>query len=490
MKFQTIFVGGFCMVVNFVSLFGANHYVRSGASGKGTNWNDAYGNLPASLIRGDMYYVADGNYTAYNFATVVSGTQYITIKKATTADHGTDTGWQSNYGGGKAKFGAWTFVTSYWIVDGVTGGGPDNWKTGHGFDVYTAGSSSFGIIHINDNVNNLTIKHAEIHGPNLSGYERSRGISGPTSKSQNLTFAYNFIHETFDVHFYMGNWNNVMIEYNCFERNKNPSDPSSLVHGESFTIQTSDNVVIRYNFWNECYGTAVIAGINGNGGSSDNWEIYGNIVLNSVHFIMILGKHSNHAASNWKVYNNTIANSKSGGREAIYINIGTNNIFFNNIWYNQQEPTSYMNMGIAGGIIRSNSFYDVDFRLPKGFTFDSSNKFNSGNPFVNVAGWDLKLKNPTSAGTDLGELYNMDMFGNIRGSDGVWDRGAIEFGKATGIEMVWDQTWEIRNKIKYDYLNSNIYDLRGRIINALPSKRSGVYFLVNESEIQKILMTR
>ena len=42
----------------------ANRYVREAAAGAndGTDWTNAYTTLPASLTRGDTYYVADGAY--------------------------------------------------------------------------------------------------------------------------------------------------------------------------------------------------------------------------------------------------------------------------------------------------------------------------------------------------------------------------------------------------------------------------------------------
>src|SRR5687768_17254029 len=47
----------------------ADRYVRQGAtgSGNGSDWTNAYTSLPASLVRGDTYYVADGTYAGYTF---------------------------------------------------------------------------------------------------------------------------------------------------------------------------------------------------------------------------------------------------------------------------------------------------------------------------------------------------------------------------------------------------------------------------------------
>src|SRR5215470_3950389 len=54
----------------------ANHYVRAGATGSGTgaDWTNAFTDLPASLVRGDLYYVAAGTYKPHLFGDSDSGT--------------------------------------------------------------------------------------------------------------------------------------------------------------------------------------------------------------------------------------------------------------------------------------------------------------------------------------------------------------------------------------------------------------------------------
>ena len=73
-----------------LQVFGVDKYVRQGASGSGSgaDWINAYSSLPAALVRGDTYYVADGSYGGYSFDDTVSGSTAITIKKATIANHG------------------------------------------------------------------------------------------------------------------------------------------------------------------------------------------------------------------------------------------------------------------------------------------------------------------------------------------------------------------------------------------------------------------
>src|SRR3990172_9706024 len=103
----------------------AVRYVRAGAAGNGSgsDWTNAYASLPAALVRGDTYYVADGSYASYTFDDSQNGA-WIYIKKAIASDHGTSTGWQSAYGDGVAVFGPLKFTTGSYEMDGQAGGAP------------------------------------------------------------------------------------------------------------------------------------------------------------------------------------------------------------------------------------------------------------------------------------------------------------------------------------------------------------------------------
>ena len=60
----------------------------------------------------------------------------------------------------------------------------------------------------------------------------------------------------------------------------------------------------------------------------------------------------------------------------------------------------------------------------------------SGNPFTNITSRDARITSGVAStmpsGTTLtniaGQTFNVDILGNVRGADGKWDRGAIEFG--------------------------------------------------------------
>src|ERR1035437_7513401 len=79
------------------SVFAACHTVTPTGSGSktGADWNNAYARLPATLTRGEIYYLADGTYPPYTFNTAVSGTTTVEIRKAQSYDNCTATGWNT-----------------------------------------------------------------------------------------------------------------------------------------------------------------------------------------------------------------------------------------------------------------------------------------------------------------------------------------------------------------------------------------------------------
>jgi hypothetical protein len=91
-------------------------YVRAGATGQGTSWGDAFGELPASLERGSIYFIAAGSYPAYTFDDPDGAP--IRVLRATAADHGDDAGWVPADADGAAVFGPIAFTTSDYELDG------------------------------------------------------------------------------------------------------------------------------------------------------------------------------------------------------------------------------------------------------------------------------------------------------------------------------------------------------------------------------------
>lgn len=396
------------------SLFAANRYVRAGATGSnnGTDWANAYTALPATLTRGDTYYVADGTYPGYTFDDANSGTTLITIKKATIADHGTDTGWNNAYGDGQAEFtGSFLFTRDYYLIDGQVRN-ENTWMDGYGFRLnqvrsYTETHGGGG--------DHITVRYADI-GRTLStsspgNLHNSVYLHGPGWK-YNITISRSFLHN--DSFIQAAVVDGITVEYTMFAWGWAK---------ESFRGQYGcKNGILRFNkFYQsslELGGDNPTAPIaiwdESTPGSFDNWQIYGNVIWydrvpNISNAAIAIGGGPGWAgvpANNVKIYNNTIAGFGSEPAR-IVINgdssSGTGKEVMNNLWYGCSVvswPTSNVNASNNGSV--------------------------SSNPFVNYSAFDFRLSAPL-AGSAISSPYNTDIVGNPRGADGVFDRGAFEF---------------------------------------------------------------
>lgn len=444
----------------------AGHYIREGAAGlnNGENWADAWNQLPTNLVRGDTYYVAGGSYGALILDTPNFGTEWIYIKKATTLAHGTEIGWEVAYGTSQASFTKITFGSSYWEVDGVTGGGPGAWTTGYGFQLYNGASVEPLISVTGGVVSNIVVKHCDIHdyptdvdlatipdgGTNYT-HLISSGYGAGTNRMVNATFAYNWLHDVFGCMIQMVASSDAWtIEYNFFSRNK--STPSW--HSEGIIGNNSNGAVIRHNWFDQIQGTGHLVV---NNGPSNSWEVYGNVFTNrqlgngagnSALWIAITNPSG--SADGWKIYNNTVAFGQ-GNNNQMQGNAVTNFDIKNNYAYGAGDGTEtiWQLTGWAGSyntydsIILQHAFYDgtgigsTDYP-PKGdllwhecVGFYAVCRNYTNNPFVNFLNGNLYLTTSASevspAGATLSSPYNVDMNGSVRGGDGKWDRGAIEY---------------------------------------------------------------
>ena len=157
------------------------HCVREGAAGRGdgTDWDHAWTELPETLERGHVYFVADGNYPGYDFDDPESGDDFITVKKATALDPACTeiAGWDAGYGDGTALFPALVFQAGHFEVDGVVGEA----EQPRGFEIFSdaAEDESPDLVVIDENVTHVTLRHLDIHRPSMdyraSGIYAARG---------------------------------------------------------------------------------------------------------------------------------------------------------------------------------------------------------------------------------------------------------------------------------------------------------------------------
>jgi hypothetical protein len=406
----------------------ANHYVRAGATGaaNGNDWTNAYTSLPSSLIRGDTYYIADGSYAGRTFSTAVSGTTLITIKKATASDHGTSTGWSDTYGDGQTQFNSGLeFTSSYWLIDGQTGGGVENnWNKNFGIKI-TDTSDGMAVIKIGQNgtANNVTIRHVEMQGKgSVSGQGGSYSNDGlAIYGSSNVTLSYFWMHGIGRCPFFVSP-KNLLVEHGWVQSYYGSSD----VHSEVASIwgfsTSMGDVTFRYNLFTDIQSTGGIMWDNSSNPSA-KLTIHGNIFYKPAGANwgrangVVGGWTSNSAFHNASVTNNSFINVDQESLSSLPQTFSQNSAY-NNIFYNSQSPD-----------FSKFSSHNYNLFINSGGAHSEANgsSASSGDPFVNIAGLDFRLKAPTAAGMNLASPNNLDPFNIIRGADGNWDRGAFEF---------------------------------------------------------------
>ena len=279
---------------------------------------------------------------------------------------------------------------------------------------------------------NLTVRYMEIEGAGADGNPASANdLIYASLPVDNITFQYCYFHDAGRTHILSRGGSNWLVEYCIFYRNESHADE----HSESWSPGTTSQVVVRYNIYEEADGTGVLATLDNDPGP-DDWEIYGNLFLNCVPSGGII---TTDAASSWtnvKVYNNTIAGTINAG---IHIDLGdaTGWQVYNNIWYDCTGVTFLAD--------ESTLDHDYNWFYPAtgtgGDAGEANGQVGTGDPFVNLAGGDLRLSAATTAGSDTGASVagnDTDPTGATRGTDGTWDRGAYEYevgGGATNSKL-------------------------------------------------------
>lgn len=392
---------------------GATRYVRAEATGAGTgaDWNNAYTSIPATLSRGDTFYVADGDYTesAWQFDDALSGTTVTTIKKATVADHGTGTGWLDSYGDGQAVLLQVRFTTGYWTFDG-------NSKGSYGFSVRPT-SQARGVW-VEGTSRNVIVRNVSVDCNGADATTRCLQVSSGAQQVlvQNCEL---FASENDTIS--MGN----VTECTFDDVYMHSRRTGAGIHGDAMEIWGgTSNTVKNCRFaWN---GQQIFFG----GGKTHGvWHIYNNRFYGGPSAGKGIHPHStNPTVGPIYVYNNTFndlnigmdldSNTTGDVKNNIFLNIGSNVQFGST-----SHDYNYFETGLSTG--------------------GEANAQSGGDPFVDEPANNYRLASPTAPGAVLPEPYNADPDDVRRGSDGVWDRGAFESAPAgarppsapTGLEV-------------------------------------------------------
>jgi hypothetical protein len=433
-----------------------NRYVTSAGSGlkNGSDWNNACDGFTGacsgnSLVRGDKYYVADGDYRIdglVTFSTPLSGTLRVFITKATVADHGASAGWLNTMGDGDATFDRVAFQTGYWTFDGQVGTG----KSAYGFKVdpqicASPTNTTQTAIFLGVGNNDMIVQHVEVAhcGEDIlvNGAKAlaqclpagSCGLSSDGIRSCNvatttgLQIRHVYIHDLTRNGITLCATDDFLIEHVLVER---LHSADSGVHGQAiqFTQPPMDNGTIRHSTFVDIAGTAALSWLGSNGQTYSNMHVYGNLFYTTADMTRytyspnaIYGRVQVNQAT-FRIYNNTfhrIVRPEPGMWGSSVSGIEVRNNLYVNSEFSSNPPS-------AGVVSSHNAYYDnTGAHIPIG---ELGQEMGNGSPFVNAAAADFRINVPTLAGTKLAAQYSLDSLGKTRGADGIWDRGAFEFG--------------------------------------------------------------
>lgn len=397
----------------------ANKYVRAGADGAndGSDWTNAFTALPSTLVRGDTYYIADGEYPSYTFDDAVSGSDVITIKKATQAAHGTDTGWDGSYGDGYAQFNPISITSSYYTFDGATGGGPGSWKSGHGFRIYGAAAGDERLIYLTS-VSDIVFERIEIGNAEQQPTGQDTGIYAIATPTR-VAFRRCWMHNTANEGFIVANPTEWLIEYCAFDN----LDVNSVAnHGIGFYVSgTVTNFTLRWSLLGDISDGTGWFGLYS--GSVNGLYIYGNVFYSTNSSAQTWGNGVICSTASYAgpmvdflIYQNTFYNISDPS--LVYLpnthgsNVGCE--FKNNIVYGTSGTPSYT----WPSFTKSHNASDA------AISGDSNLQLLTVDPIWNAADLDFRLGYNTISGINLGVDYDEDYLGNERTT---WSRGALEY---------------------------------------------------------------
>jgi hypothetical protein len=427
----------------------ATHYVTPGGAGSanGSDWNNAFAGIPASLTRGDTYVLAGGTYGSHTFSTPVSGTTPIYIRKAQAGTfngvaYNDDSipGWISTYQTTQAVITSsagsqWNVTTDYWNFDGVQPG--VKWATtGYGIKIIPGNNSQQNhLVEVGQwpsagYGNSVSFKNIQfINAGQSDDYEQF-----------NLVFSGGSNDYVGYCHFSLGQnlvrlngAQNVIVEYNYIANISYFSDH----HGESVGMdleayssgQAPSNTTIRYNWFNDSgttNTTGQIIDLTNTGNTNNGVYIYGNVFLNLTGHNGIGSGNSGSPGSltNWKLYNNTFYNSIVDVSQ-----LSTGSELRNNMFYGSDAEV------FAGSApaTRTNNYWNSSTDGLGSGTNDVISSESLASLFVS-APTDFHLTSGSQAigaGFTLSSPYNMDPDGNTRGSGGGWDFGVYQYASGS-----------------------------------------------------------
>ena len=355
------------------------------------------------------YYVADGSYAARTWTTATSGSQIITLVKATAADHGTETGWVSTFGDGVATWAcSQTFNTSFWTFSGNRSVLWSTTPTDYGFNVAQCASPMSTATGVTD----IVLSDLAASAPTTD--TEKEFIQGRGSR---VTITRSFL-DAFQGCMMTRGAGDKDAWTLTYTRTRNMWS-SSANHGECINANESNltNAVVSYNLFEGHSTEWSTATIVANNSDINGILVCGNVFHDATGTNGLITGSSQGTMNNAHVYNNTFYIFTAGF----------------DLWLGDSQTTPTGNTARNNLLMSmSRSFagnWNVDYSLyvsTTGSGTQTNSIVTTTNPFVNIAGGSYALAGPTVAGQTQTQCTT-DALGKTRGSDGTWDRGALEY---------------------------------------------------------------
>lgn len=461
------------------SAFAACHTVNpaNAHNGDGTTWGAAASNgaagafnaIPATLTRGDVYYLADGTYAGYTFNTADSGTTTSEIRKAQPADHCTATGWStSTMGSAQAVFAgpgiSLTIASDYFTVNGNgtsttvgCGGAPGSTVSnlpptpsdcGIFVDNYTADASPpifIGNPSTSAPTKGFTLEYVELRGGGDNINDQHEVFEPYYEANDGGTFLHDYFHYAGCV-FLQDGGDGRTVAYSYFWGTEvNGADPVTGCHGQAEFYNGSDsNGVNHGNVYRDITGTAIWT-FAWSAGTHTNWVFYDNVIFQSSPAASwspyiangILACINSGVNCNGFVFSqNTVVNVTGTGSSTGIANENTGSYTVeNNVWY--QGFTPAFSAGTGGTYTQDhNSFLNSGATCASGTANVCDN--SAPNPFTRWTTGNFTLASDASNWNNrvsLSSPYNTDAAGNVFTSN----RGAYEYAGSTAVTAVAPQ---------------------------------------------------
>ena len=415
--------------------------------------------------------MADGSYTSHIFSTAVSGSTYITVKKATIADHGTETGWSNSFGDGQAVLAdSIQFTSSYWIFDGNgTHTVPSSNSADYGFKVLKTVSSWMGVIKIGNGssaISNITIKYTHsfntYHAKNVVSSDtinvRFYGYAG--GKHSYIKIQNNFLENSGQDGIQTSGANYLLFERNYMKWLGELGahlPPLPDYHGQTFSNYPGGgaDVIYRYNVFESCEGEALIS-IFGPSGTPARIRFYGNLIYNPYGAYTASAGYNAGIVHYWAeganppdglyFYNNTVVNSA-----------GTYDLL-DGVGHHTPKSMWLLDSSATNAYLYNNLLYDSHTNITTGWDGHGYHASGGGDAaggtneqtglastiFTNYTGNDFRLTSNTTAGLNLTAqpwwnggtdsfFGSVDSAADAYGVTRVtWSRGAYEYASGSG----------------------------------------------------------